>query len=55
MMILPNSLNANMLVCLNFVLLIGVAMGEGAYKIKGNRPNIVIIMADDMVSVKFTL
>ncbi|XP_055304417.1 arylsulfatase B-like isoform X3 [Sitodiplosis mosellana] len=49
-MILRKKLNANLLVCYNFALLFAVcsAQNNGAHRIKGNRPNIIIIMADDM-------
>lgn len=52
-MSLPKKMSINLLVCYHFALLIGVcvAQNNGAHKIKGNKPNIVIIMADDMVSV----
>lgn len=52
-MSLPKKMSTKLLVYYHFALLITVcvAQNNGAHKIKGNRPNIVIIMADDMVSV----
>lgn len=53
-MILGKRLTTNFLVSYNFVQLFAFCVGQdhGAHRIKGNRPNIIIIMADDMVSIE---